>query len=768
MIQIHVRRAACAALLVLPGLALVLMAVRSGGFFPDVIAVAALAALACLVVRALLGPAPGVAVTPALVAAVVGLAGFAIWILASSHWSHAPARALLEYDRALLYAATLVLFGLLGASPARARGLLYGLALGALAITVAALGVWLLPGHYPVDDHFLRARLSWPTSYWNTSGLIGALCAVACLAITCDGRAVWPARVLAAAGVPLGGAVIFFTVSRGALLAGAVGVVVLLVLGRSRTMLAGLLATIPTTAAAVLVSHAAHGKGLELVHPTQTGIDAGSKAAVQLAVMAGAAMGLRALGLALDAQLASIRGPVIRPLLARAAAGGVLVAAVVAFLALGGPHQVSRGYDKFTSDSVVKVREAPSERFTELGNNGRIDHWKVALHNGYDPHPLRGSGAGTFALLWAEHRKTSFTVIDGHSLEIETLGELGIVGLALLALALLTMFGALGRRAWVEKGAWAGLTAAGVGWLAQASVDWLWETPAVTVWLFAAGGLALGAPVARRLAVVPAAAAAGAGAGEPPARAAAPAAERPPVSAVAAPGGGGPVREAQGPDAEASHDRDAPVGEAAVVAGPAGEDARGEDARDEDARGEDARGEAPGDGPPAARGATPRRRRPWAGWVARIALAAAAAVLAITPVLVHRSQTHLDDAVAAFRQGDCAAATGDALASHDALASRPEPFELLAYCDARAGRRALAVHAIEAAVARDPGDWEFRYDEAIVRAATGLDPRPATRAAVARNPRDARVRDAARWFLHGKHRLWRKRGREAPTIIPPR
>ena len=111
--------------------------------------------------------------------------------------------------------------------------------------------------------------------------------------------------------------------------------------------------------------------------------------------------------------------------------------------------------------------------------------------------------------------------------------------------------------------------------------------------------------------------------------------------------------------------------------------------------------------------------------------------------------------------------TSSALASHDALASRPEPFELLAYCDARARRSKLALRAIDAAIARDPGDWEFRYDQAIIRAAAGLDPRPATRAAVARNPLDARVRNAARWFLHGKHRLWRKRGREAPTIIPP-
>ena len=264
-------------------------------------------------------------------------------------------------------------------------------------------------------------------------------------------------------------------------------------------------------------------------------------------------MGLRALGLALDAQLDRVRIPAVRPAFALGGVAAALAVAVVAFLALGGAHQVSRGYDKFTSESAVEVREAPSQRFTELGNNGRIDHWKVAMRNGYDPHPLRGSGAGTYALLWAQHRKTSFTVVDGHSLEIETLGELGLVGLALLAIALLTMFGALGRRAWLRKGAWAGLTAAGVGWLAQASVDWLWETPAVTLWLFAAGGLALGAPVARRLGV--GARAAAVPAAEPASRTAV-TTEQPAVPAAAASGGGGgavagPVRAGDDPEGPA-------------------------------------------------------------------------------------------------------------------------------------------------------------------------------------------------------------------------
>jgi hypothetical protein len=767
MIQTQVRRTACAALLVLPGAGLVLLGVRSGGFFPDAIAVAALVALACLAVRALVGPPLGTAVTPALAVAVGALAGFAVWVLASSGWSDAPARALLEYDRVLLYAATLVVFGLLGHSQARARGLLHVVALGALVLSVAALGVWLLPDRFGVDEHFLRQRLSWPTSYWNTSGLIGAICAITCMAITCDGRALWPARVVAAAGVPLGGAVIYFTVSRGALLAAVVGLVVLLVLGRSRTMLSGLIATAPTTAVMVLVCHKAHGNGLEFPHPGQAALDAGNKAAVQLAAIAGAAMALRALGLALDAQLRRVRIPRARPLVARLLTAGALLAAVLVFLGAGGAHQVSTGWHKFTSDTEVKVREAPNQRFTEIANNGRIAHWKVALRDGYEPHPLRGSGAGTYALLWAEHRKTSFTVVDGHSLELETLGELGIVGLALLGVALLTLFGGLGRRAWAEKGAWAGLTAAAVGWLAQASFDWLWETPAVTLWLVAAGGLALGAPVARRarprhLAVVPAGA---------PAERLAATAEQPAVPAVAGaharPAVATAGREDDGAE-PADGGGDAAEREDATVDGGARDDTNGAlEGGDTVAARSDATAEHPAAPAPPPR-AGRRPPRPWVSWAARGALAATCAVLAITPVLVHRSQTHLSNAIAAFQTGDCRTTASEAIASHDALDSRPEPFELLAYCEARAGRRKVALRAIDAAIARDPHDWEFRYDQAIIRASAGLDPRPATRAALALNPLDSRTRAARRWFLQGPKRLWRKRGRQAPTIVPAR
>jgi len=114
------RLAECAILLA-PGLALLLLAAHGGGFFAQAMAMTTIAALALVALRVTLAPRPFAGISRGFVAAAVALAAFAVWTLASSGWSDAPARALLEYDRVLLYLAVLVLFGLLGRSGARAR-----------------------------------------------------------------------------------------------------------------------------------------------------------------------------------------------------------------------------------------------------------------------------------------------------------------------------------------------------------------------------------------------------------------------------------------------------------------------------------------------------------------------------------------------------------------------------------------------------------------------------------------------------------------------
>ena len=82
---------------------------------------------------------------------------------------------------------------------------------------------------------------------------------------------------------------------------------------------------------------------------------------------------------------------------------------------------------------------------------------------------------GTFELAWLERQPIPQPVLDAHSLYLETLAELGLVGLALLVLALAPPLAA-GFRG-VDPAATGGY----VAFLIHAGLDWDWELPAVTI-----------------------------------------------------------------------------------------------------------------------------------------------------------------------------------------------------------------------------------------------------------------------------------------------
>jgi O-antigen ligase len=121
------------------------------------------------------------------------------------------------------------------------------------------------------------------------------------------------------------------------------------------------------------------------------------------------------------------------------------------------------------------------------GGGNRPWYWHVAWSQASD-HPVAGRGAGTFELAWLEERPIEESVLDAHSLYLETLAELGVVGLGLLALALAPPLVAAFR------GANAAAAGAYVAFLFHAGVDWDWEMPAVTV-----AGLLCGAAILCRV-----------------------------------------------------------------------------------------------------------------------------------------------------------------------------------------------------------------------------------------------------------------------------
>lgn len=128
-----------------------------------------------------------------------------------------------------------------------------------------------------------------------------------------------------------------------------------------------------------------------------------------------------------------------------------------------------------------------------LHGHQRARYWDVALADAR-AHPALGSGGGTFAQQWIEGRKDDLSTVDAHSLELETLAELGALGLAILATTLALPFvrgsgrrrldgaGQGGKRRLCRRASGEGAAlGAYAAWVVQSGIDWQWELPAVTL-----------------------------------------------------------------------------------------------------------------------------------------------------------------------------------------------------------------------------------------------------------------------------------------------
>ena len=484
------RRLADAALAVLPAAAIVWLSFNAGGFFPSATGIAAVGLAIVLVLRLTLaaGPLDGIGWTG--VTAIAALGGYTLWTLASAWWSDAPARAMIEYDRALLYLLALTLFASLPRTNARVAWVVRSVAAGLALVALCALVTRILPEVWHTDPNIVNNRLSFPLTYWNGLGLLAASAAILALHLASSAREPAVVRVLAAGILPALACAVFFTFSRGAIAAGAAGLLVYVIVARPRALTGGLLATVPTTAIAVKAAYDADLLATKTPF-TPGAVDQGEHVALVVGGMMLLAALLRTALLALDSRTAGLRVPrdARVPALAAAAVAGLAVAAA-AFALFDAAAYAERQYDRFVHGGEVKTQSDLRDRLLDPGNNGRLEHWRVALE-GTDESLLHGSGAGTYANLWALHRDREFTVNDGHSLYLEVLGELGAVGLALLAVALGALLWAFARSLGGTQGAaYGAMLAVTSAWLIHAGVDWDWELPAVTLPVFVLGGLA--------------------------------------------------------------------------------------------------------------------------------------------------------------------------------------------------------------------------------------------------------------------------------------
>jgi len=467
------------------------LAYRSGGYsFLDRNTVAVLVWLSVALLLGL-GLLPLARISRPTLAAAGAFAALALWTLASAAWAPSAEDVLTEFNRISFY---LAVFALAAVGSTRSNLVRWadGLALGIATTAVIALTSRFFPEPFALRGlpSFLPAsqtRLSFPIDYWNGLAIFCALAVPLLLRLAVVGSSAVH-RALGMAAVPLVTVVVFLASSRGGVAVAGAGAVAFVALTARPWRAAAASAT------AFLGSAAAFAVLLgrdELVNGPL-----GSAAAVEQGRSAALLVTLIALatGAAWSA-LTAISSERFR--VPRGTGRAAVLAAGVAAAALIVAADPVRQLETFKEPPGQLTSAGPNFAQAHLlsgGGSGRWQFWSAAFDQ-FREHPLWGGGAGTYESWWTEHASFSYFVRDAHSLYLEVLGELGLIGFALLVAGFGTVVVAGLRSVRAERDEErvlrAALLATAFAFLVGIAVDWIWELAAVSAIGFAAFGLLL-------------------------------------------------------------------------------------------------------------------------------------------------------------------------------------------------------------------------------------------------------------------------------------
>jgi hypothetical protein len=442
----------------------------SGGYFPSAWGWISVVALWTAAV-ALLLDVPAFGRRDALFLGLVGL--FVCWVGLSALWS-STTPALREFERDMAYLGV-AFAALVLVRRTNAPLILGGLCAGIVLLCSYSLATRLFPNRIATYDPVAVYRLAAPIGYWNTLGILAAIGIL--LALGLLARVPLPlVRALACASVVILATTLYFTYSRGAVLALGLALAVLLAFDPARLQAAvAVLAAVPASAAAVLLASREHALTRERTALADA-VSAGHRLAIALALLLILAA---ALGLAFHFSSGRLAPPRrLKTWFAVTLAAGAAAACLIGVVAYGSPFQIaSRAWHSFTAPPP-KTRGNLNSRLFSFSGSGRADLWRSSWSDA-KAHPLAGTGAGSFEQRWLRDRATALKVRDGHSLFMEVLGELGAIGLVLLVLALAVPLVAAGRARRHPFVPFA--LAAYVALIAHAGVDWDWEMPVLIV-----------------------------------------------------------------------------------------------------------------------------------------------------------------------------------------------------------------------------------------------------------------------------------------------
>jgi hypothetical protein len=444
------------------------------------------------------------------------LLAFAALCALSVVWSVQPDESWQNASQMLAYSALFAAaVAFARAAPTRWSALLGGVLLAAVIVCGYALLTKVLPDK--LDSSDVYARLRAPYGYWNAIGLTAAMGIVACMWLGARraGHALLSALSYPAMGLLL--VTLMLAYSRGSLVAVAVGVALWFCVVPLRLRGAALLLSAGLAAAVVVAwDFSQPALSSDKVALAQR-VDAGSQFGVVLAAML---VALTAAGVAIG--FAAGRHAPRPP--ARRRMGALLlslpVIALLGFVGLlahshrGLTGSISHDVSALTDPNAPVPLNTPG-RLTSVGSV-RARYWNEALEV-FGEHPTLGAGADGYATARLRHRTVPLDVHHAHGFVVQTLADLGLIGMALVLALLAAWLVAAGRvthpfnrrwRSWRWRRIQAPYTAERIALLSMlclivtfgvhSLVDWTWYFPGdACVALLCAGWLAGRGPLTR-------------------------------------------------------------------------------------------------------------------------------------------------------------------------------------------------------------------------------------------------------------------------------
>ncbi len=400
------------------------------------------------------------------------------------------------------------------AAPERWPAILGGVILAAVVVCGYALLTKVFPAQ--LDAHDIYARLQAPYGYWNATGLTAAMGVIGCMWLGArrSGHALLSSLAYPAMGLLL--LTLMLAYSRGALFALALGLALWF-----------LIVPLRLRGAAVLLTGAA-GAGVVVAWDFSRHALSTDSVVLHARVIAGRQLGVLVVAMLI---VLAIAGVAIRFCTDRRAGGrlsgfsartrrnagaillSILALSVIAFVgALGASHRgltgsISHGFHSLTNPHAAVPPNTPG-RLTAIGSV-RARYWNEALKV-FQAHPILGAGARSYGTARLRYRTEDLEANDAHGFVVQTLADLGLVGLAIVLFLLAAWMAAAGRsthpfnrrwRRWRWRSEPLPYTPERIGMLSMlclvisfgihSTVDWTWFVPGdACVALLCAGWLA--------------------------------------------------------------------------------------------------------------------------------------------------------------------------------------------------------------------------------------------------------------------------------------